>query len=235
MAGLALWAPANREGSSETYAFDREAQHMTMGCSPHLRHWAPIKRLYGSMVCQHLKAQTTSALERKNNSAWICDCAWGHMHLSTCFFFLHTELNGALVQDQWTNYSATFCLIISLRVTEAEQEFSCAAQEDRQPFWGGTNKTNIGYFVGDTEDRVFYLQFKRELDWFSYSWEYSSACENKLYNVFSGSGGKSEKKALIISSWLIWLRDHRCLTESAHHKLGARRLKDVHISQAGSV
>ncbi len=104
---------------------------MTIGCSPHLRHWAPIRKLHGSMVCQHLKAQTTSALQRKNNSI-VCkrtglytvySCESGHMYLCTCvFFFLHTELNGLVVQDQLTNYTTTFCPIISLRAIEAEQE-----------------------------------------------------------------------------------------------------------------
>lgn len=63
------------------------------------------------------------------------------MHLCTCVFFLYTELNGPLVQDQWTDYRTTFCPIISLRVPEAEQELSAGNsdvkavlhEEHRQP------------------------------------------------------------------------------------------------------
>lgn len=51
----------------------------------------------------------------------ICGLVW--------FFFLYTELNGLMVQDQLTNYTTTFCPIISLRVTEAEQELPAGSSD----------------------------------------------------------------------------------------------------------
>lgn len=92
---------------------------MTIGCSPRLRHWAPIRRLYGSMVCQHLKAQTTRALQRKNNSA----CAMRLWVGPYCMSFYPWMWSWA-VQDKSTNCGATFCPITALRVTEAEQELA---------------------------------------------------------------------------------------------------------------
>lgn len=48
---------------------------------------------------------------------FICICPYV-LVLCSC---LYIEFNGPLVQDQLTDYIATFCPVISLRVTEAEQ------------------------------------------------------------------------------------------------------------------
>lgn len=97
---------------------------MTIGCSPRLRHWAPIRRLYGSVVCQHLKAQTTRALQRKNNSA----CAMRLWAGPYCMSF-YPWMWSWTVQDKSTNCGATFCPITALRVTEAEQELAAGSSD----------------------------------------------------------------------------------------------------------
>lgn len=99
-----------------------EAQHMTIGCSPHLRHWAPIRRLHGSMVCQHLKAQTASALRRENTSAFA---PYVTVNRATC---IHALAFPSVRSIEWYEISwpiiETPCSIISPRETEAVQELA---------------------------------------------------------------------------------------------------------------